>query len=160
RLKLEIKAELVNVTDLRPASENFDYFFKVSCTSCREVHPKLVSLNRIKEREVSGGKHGTAHLVWRCGNCKRENSAKFDTTLSVRPYTSDHSENFSEILVVDCRGLEFIDFDPARMWQCKGADTNTVFSEVEFIDGEWVDYDEKAALPVQISFMESKWSRA
>ncbi|KAH7883503.1 hypothetical protein F5I97DRAFT_1938234 [Phlebopus sp. FC_14] len=160
RLKLEIKAELDNVTDLKPSSDDFEYFFKVSCTSCRETHPKLVSLNRIEERQVSGGKHGTAHLVWRCANCKRENSAKFDTSVPVRAYTEEHSRNFSELLVVECRGLEFLDFDPRGTWSCKGADTDTLFPEVEFQQGEWVDYDEKAALPVQVSFLESRWSRA
>lgn len=28
-------------------------------------------------------------------------------------------------------------------WKCAGAETNTVFDEVEFEGGEWTDYDEK-----------------
>ncbi|KIL00248.1 hypothetical protein PAXRUDRAFT_821863 [Paxillus rubicundulus Ve08.2h10] len=160
RLKLEIKAELSNVTDLKPASDDFEYFFKVCCTSCRETHPKLVSLNRLKERPVSGGKHKTAHLIWRCSNCKHENTAKFDTSIPTRPYTADHSESFSEVLVIECRGLEFTGFDPRGTWSCKGTETKTTFPNVEFEEGEWIDYDEKAALPVQVSFLESRWSRA
>jgi len=37
------------VTDLRPndSEDNpFYYMFKVECTSCREVHPNLVGVNR------------------------------------------------------------------------------------------------------------------
>jgi hypothetical protein len=32
-------------------------------------------------------------------------------------------------------------------WQCKGADSGTVFDNVEFEEGEWVDYDEKVTVP-------------
>ncbi|KAF8140337.1 DUF866-domain-containing protein [Boletus edulis] len=160
RLNLEIKAELENVTDLRPAMDDFEYFFKVQCTSCREVHPKIVSLNRIEEREVSGGRHGTAHLIWRCSNCKHENSAKFDTSIPVCPYTATHSGNFSRILVVECRGLEFIEFDPRGQWTCKGTDSNTTFFDVEFQEGEWFDYDEKGRLPVQVTSLEGRFTRA
>ncbi|KAG8219737.1 DUF866-domain-containing protein, partial [Butyriboletus roseoflavus] len=142
RLNLEIKADLENVTDLTPAADDFEYFFQVTCTSCREVHPKLVSLNRTEEREVSGSRHGTAHLIWRCSNCKHENSAKFDTSTPICPYTADHSGTFSRILVVECRGLEFIDFDPRGEWTCKGTDSKTIF-DFEFQEDEWFDYDEK-----------------
>jgi hypothetical protein len=60
-----------------------------------------------------------------------------------------------------------------------GLESGTQFPEVDLIEGEWVDYDEKvgriafvlyfqnsmlflaqAALPVGISEMESKWARA
>ncbi|KAF9244614.1 hypothetical protein BU15DRAFT_85991 [Melanogaster broomeanus] len=158
RLKLEIKAELENVTDLKPASDDFEYLVKVSCTSCREVHPKLVSLNRTRELEVGGGRHGTANLIWRCSFCRHEHSAKFDPS-PVRPYTEAHSGNFSDILVVECRGLELIGFEPQGTWTCKGAESGTIF-DVDFEDGEWEDYDEKKALSVRVSFMESRWNRA
>ena len=32
------------------------------------------------------------------------------------------------------------------MWKCQGADSGTVFDEVELEEGEWVDYDEKVAI--------------
>jgi Eukaryotic protein of unknown function (DUF866) len=40
----------------------------------------------------------------------------------------------------------FRSFPPLRhqgTWQCKGVDSGTVFDNVEFEEGEWVDYDEK-----------------
>ncbi|KAG6381101.1 hypothetical protein JVT61DRAFT_5499 [Boletus reticuloceps] len=122
--------------------DDFEYFFKVQCTSCREVHPKIVSLNRIEELEVSGGRHGTAHLIWRCSNCKHENSAKFDTRfLSVRtqqliPATSPAS------LLWNVEVLSSLNLTRGQ-WTCKGTDSNTTFSDVEFLEGEWFDYDEK-----------------
>ncbi|KAH7910881.1 hypothetical protein BJ138DRAFT_1086755 [Hygrophoropsis aurantiaca] len=163
-LRLSIKADLENVTDLVPAEYDYEYFFQVKCNSCHETHPKFVSLNRKEEREVSGGKKSFAHLVWRCGFCKRESSAKFDPSFAPQPYTSESNGQFAPFLVIDCRGLEFIGFDPklGGNWKCLGVESSTPFNEVTF-EGDttdWVDYDEKCSLPVGISNIESKWSRA
>ncbi|KAI9060576.1 DUF866-domain-containing protein [Trametes sanguinea] len=160
RLHLSIKADLENVTDLEPASDNFEYFFKVKCTSCNEEHPKMVSVNRVEEREVTTGKGSTAHFVWRCGLCKRESSAKFDPGEKPKPYSADANGQFASFLTIDCRGLEFVGFDPRGIWKCVGVDSGTVFPEVDLEEGEWVDYDEKASVPVGVSNFESQWARA
>ena len=34
-------------------------------------------------------------------------------------------------------------FEPREGWKAKGAESNTVFEEIDLTDGEWVDYDEK-----------------
>ncbi|KAF6766131.1 hypothetical protein DFP72DRAFT_1057319 [Ephemerocybe angulata] len=140
RLKLSISATLENVTALQPASDDFEWFFQVQCTSCRETHPKHVAINRTEEHEVSGGKNAKAHFVWRCGNCKRESSAKFDPSARITPYTAENG-NPQPILEIECRGLEFVGFDPRGMWKCVGAESGTVFNEVDLSEPEWVDYD-------------------
>lgn len=63
---------LHRVTDLRPNDTEdapFFYTFKVQCTSCREVHPNHVTVNRFEMNEQSGSK-GEANFVWKCKNCK------------------------------------------------------------------------------------------
>ncbi|KAG9083071.1 hypothetical protein FS749_006322 [Ceratobasidium sp. UAMH 11750] len=160
RLLLKFKAELENVTDLKPADDNFDWFFQVKCTSCNETHSKYVTMNRAEEKTVSGGKGSTAHFVWRCGLCKRESSAKFETANPVQPYTSENSGKLAPLVTLDCRGLEFTNFDPRGTWTCKGTESGTVFSEVSLDDREWTDYDEKASQPVSIMEIESEWVRA
>ncbi|KAH7340424.1 DUF866-domain-containing protein [Rhizoctonia solani] len=160
RLLLKFKADLENVTDLKPADENFDWFFEVKCTSCNEVHPKYISMNRTEEMAVSGGKGSTANFVWRCGLCKRESSAKFEVANPVQPYTAESSGQFAPLVTIDCRGLEFTNFDPRGVWTCKGAESSTVFDEVSLDEREWTDYDEKAACPVGIMEIESQWVRA
>ncbi|KAI0961888.1 hypothetical protein AcV7_000871 [Taiwanofungus camphoratus] len=135
RLLLSIKAELENVTDLVPATDSYEYFFQVKCTSCNEVHPKFVSLNRLEEREVSTGKGNTAHFVWRCGLCKRESSAKFDSGSITQPYSADANGQFAPLLTIDCRGLEFVGFDPRGTWKCVGIGSGTVFDEVDLEEG-------------------------
>ncbi|OSX67343.1 hypothetical protein POSPLADRAFT_1129178, partial [Postia placenta MAD-698-R-SB12] len=160
RLLLSIKADLENVSDLVPASESFEYFFQVKCTSCNEVHPKLVAVNRLEERETSSGKGSTAHFVWRCGLCKRESSAKFEPGSTTQSYSADANGQFAPFLTIDCRGLEFVGFDPRGVWKCIGVESGSKFDDVDLEEGEWVDYDEKATLPVGISNIEAQWSRA
>ena len=63
---------LDRVTDLRPQDTQdapFYYTFKVQCTSCREIHPNLVSVSRFEQNEMSGSR-GEANFVWKCKNCK------------------------------------------------------------------------------------------
>ncbi|KAG2154752.1 DUF866-domain-containing protein, partial [Suillus clintonianus] len=156
-LKLEIKAELENVTDLAPSGDDFLYFFKVVCTSCHEQHPKFVSVNRLETRNLSSSR-GSANLVWRCGSCKRESSASFVAEPS-KPYSAESNGQFATLLKMECRGLEFTEFNPMGTWTCKG-ETGTVFSDVDLEDDDWVDYDEKAKVDVRISKIESQWTRA
>ncbi|PSR75873.1 hypothetical protein PHLCEN_2v8787 [Hermanssonia centrifuga] len=150
RLLLSLKAELENVTNLVPASDDFEYFFQVKCTSCQEVHPKFVGINRLEEHEVSGGKANTAHFVWRCSYCKRESSAKFEGKSPTIPYSADANSQFAPFLTIECRGLEFIGFDPTRgVWKCAGIESGTAFLEVDLSEGEWVDYDERYTMSSQ-----------
>ncbi|KIK70892.1 hypothetical protein GYMLUDRAFT_210499 [Collybiopsis luxurians FD-317 M1] len=158
-LLLSIKAELENVSELSPTDNDFEYFFQVKCTSCNEIHPKYVSMNRQEEFEVAGGKGAKAHFVWRCGLCKRESSAKFDLTSPPQPYNAENGQ-FAPFVKLECRGLEFINFDPRGIWKCVGT-KGTVFPEVDLSEeNQWSDYDENAALPVGVSDFGSKWSRA
>ena len=62
--------------------------------------------------QVSGSKGNTANFVWRCSECKRESSAKFDDKRPTVPYTAEANGQFAPFLTIECRGLEFIDFDP------------------------------------------------
>jgi len=88
--------------------------------------------------------------------CRRESSAKFEAA-SPQPYSAEN-EQFAPLVVLECRGLEFTGFDPSGPWKCQGL-TTTKF-DVDLEGGEWVDYDEKAALPVGVSGIESMWARA
>ncbi|KAJ3499489.1 hypothetical protein NMY22_g19503 [Coprinellus aureogranulatus] len=140
RLKLSIGAALENVTALEPSGDDFEWYFQ-------------------EEHDVSGGKNATAHFVWKCGNCKRESSAKFDPQSKVKPYTAENGQ-LQSIVEIECRGLEFTGFEFKGPWKCVGAESGTKFDDIDLGDGEWVDYDEKAALPVGISELKSEWSRA
>ncbi|KAF5385441.1 hypothetical protein D9757_005363 [Collybiopsis confluens] len=169
-LLLSIKADLENVSGLAPVDDDFEFFFQVKCTSCNETHPKYVSVNRTAEYEVAGGKGGKAHFVWRCGLCKRESSAKFDSASPLKPYSAENGQ-LAPFVKLECRGLEFTEkafvlvlsdalSHPIQgIWKCIGS-TGMVFTEVDLSETEWTDYDEKAAVPVGVSNFGRTWSRA
>lgn len=53
---------------------------------------------------------GTAHFVWRCSECSRDSSAKFEPV--IKSYSAESNGQLAPLLVMDCRGLEFIGFEP------------------------------------------------
>ncbi|CAD6568687.1 MAG: hypothetical protein CYPHOPRED_002800 [Cyphobasidiales sp. Tagirdzhanova-0007] len=66
----------------------------------------------------------------------------------------------STLVVFECRGCEFVDFEPRGSWRCKGADSGTIFEDFEFEDGRYDDWDEKAQLPISISDISARFERA
>ncbi|OZJ06913.1 hypothetical protein BZG36_00082 [Bifiguratus adelaidae] len=139
KLALEFKADLENVTDLRPADDNADWYFKDTS-------------------DISGSR-GSANLVMRCKFCKRESSAQFEVT-PTKPYTAEDSGQFAKMIVIECRGLEPVDFKPEGAWAARGAETNTQFQDIDLTEDDWADYDEKAELPVGITEIESRFTKA
>ncbi|KLO14492.1 DUF866-domain-containing protein [Schizopora paradoxa] len=161
KLLLSIKAELENVTDLAPASDDFDYHFKVKCNSCHETHEKFVTMSKSDGTKARSGKGTEADFVWRCDFCKRESSASFEPNTTPLPYKAEANGDFSPLLTLDCRGLEFVGFRHTESaWKCVGVESGTPFPEVDLSDDYWSDYDEKASQAVSVSGFESKWSRA
>ncbi|KAG0148809.1 hypothetical protein CROQUDRAFT_74982 [Cronartium quercuum f. sp. fusiforme G11] len=152
KLKLTLSAELTNLTDLSPSDpDTYNYFFKVQCSGCREVHDNWVGISKTDERSMTGGR-GTANFVYKCQFCSKEASATFVVPNAKAP-ASIYSRDAQSVTlcVLDCRGCEFTEFDPRGQWTCKGAETKSVFTEIEFEDGEWHDYDEAAGLPVSVT---------
>ena len=84
---------------------------QVKCTQCNEVHPKTIGINRQDEYEVAGGRGGMANFVWNCGFCRREASARFEPSSPTKPYSAENGQ-FAPFVTLDCRNLEFVDFDP------------------------------------------------
>ncbi|KAF9213547.1 hypothetical protein BGZ59_005177 [Podila verticillata] len=153
-LALQIKAELENITDLIPADADHTWHFKVQCTGCREVDQNWITMNAIDKAELSSGR-GEANLVMKCKFCKRESSADF----SSKPvaYEIENNDKFATIVTIECRGLEPVDFEPRMGWKAKGAESGTVFDEVDLSEGDWAEYDDKSELPVAISNIEAKF---
>ncbi|GAA5841437.1 hypothetical protein JCM5353_007270 [Sporobolomyces roseus] len=147
KLKVSIKATLEGLTELQPYGEDFNWMFKVKCTSCREEHPNWMGIDATEQNEISGSR-GEAHLVWKCKMCKREHTISFDESFSRRKavYTLENSENqkFAPLAVLECRGCEITSFDPKGVWSAKGAESNTKF----------------ASAPVSIMEFESRIDRA
>ncbi|CAO3565560.1 unnamed protein product [Mortierella alpina] len=153
-LALQIKAELENVTELIPEDADHTWHFKVQCTKCREIDSNLITFNAIDKAEMGSGR-GESNLVMRCKFCKCEISADFASKPVA--YSIENNDRFATIVTIECRGLELVGFEPREGWKAKGAESNTVFEEIDLTDGEWVDYDEKSEVPVGISKIEAKF---
>ncbi|KAF7513002.1 hypothetical protein GJ744_011268 [Endocarpon pusillum] len=154
-LALALKADLEGVTDLRPVDtpdSPYFYSFKVQCTSCRETHPNWVSISRFESNELSGSR-GEANFVWRCKNCKRESSATIKAAPA--PYTYSSPPKTQNVIELDCRGCEFVEFKPEGEWEAKGLESPTTFAGIDLQEGEWFDYDEKVS--AEVSIKDLKW---
>ncbi|KAF2217109.1 hypothetical protein CERZMDRAFT_108940 [Cercospora zeae-maydis SCOH1-5] len=159
-LALTISAELEGVTDLVPEDTEttpFYYTFKVQCTSCREIHPNWVSISRFEQNEQSGSR-GEANFVWKCKNCKREHSANIVD--SPQTYEQQSPPKPKNIITMDCRGLEFVEFKADGEWKASGAESGTKFTSIDLTEGEWFDYDEKAGEEVSIKDIKFDIKRA
>ncbi|KAG1445202.1 hypothetical protein G6F55_012044 [Rhizopus delemar] len=151
---LYIKADLENVTDLAP-TDDCEWYFKVECTSCHEVDENWISFNQQDTYEISGSR-GSASLVMRCKFCKREGTAQFEPSFKIKKYNIEQNGKFQQIAQFDCRGLELVDFQPRDSWFAKGAESDTVFNDIDLSEGEWAEYDEKSGEPVGISDIKEK----
>ncbi|MCJ1395542.1 hypothetical protein MMC18_008428 [Xylographa bjoerkii] len=173
-LALTLTADLTGVTDLSPLdTEDDPYFFtfKVQCTSCREIHPNWVNVNRFESNNVSGSR-GEANFVWKCKACKRESTATIRAPAGA--YQQASPPKRQNIVEFDCRGLEFVEFkaDVGNLsqkilprtalmfadqgeWTAKGLESTTIFTGIDLQEGEWFDYDEKAG--EEVSIKDIKW---
>ncbi|KAG0265504.1 hypothetical protein DFQ27_000583 [Actinomortierella ambigua] len=153
-IALQFKADLENITDLVPADADHTWHFKLECSSCREVDDNWITLNAIDKSEQSSGR-GEANLVMKCKFCKKENSCDFLTKPVA--YTIENNGKYVSMITMDCRGMEPVAFEPREGWKAKGAETETVFEDIDLTDGDFADYDEKSELPVSISGIEAKF---
>ncbi|CAG8503736.1 16862_t:CDS:2, partial [Cetraspora pellucida] len=126
KFALHFKAELENITDVGPSSEEYEWHFKVKCNNCKEINKNWVGVNQLASNAISGSR-GSANFVMHCKFCKREGYAQFDNT-SIKPYTIENT---------------------------KGVKSNIVFNDIDLTSKEdWADYDEEAGVPVGISEIE------
>ncbi|KAI1319005.1 hypothetical protein EDD11_005203 [Mortierella claussenii] len=153
-LALQIKAELENITELIPADADHTWHFKVQCTKCREIDSNYITMNAIDKAEMGSGR-GEANLVMKCKFCKCESSADFASKPVA--YEIENNEKYATIITIECRGLELVGFEPRSGWKAKGAESGTVFEDIDLTDGDWAEYDEKSELPVGISGIEAKF---
>lgn len=94
-------------------------------------------------------------MVVKCKLCSRVNSVDI-VEGSMKPYTSQDSEQFKAFLQMDCRGLEPIDFFFGPGFKVT-AESGTVFQDVNLEEAEWVEYDEKSSESIGIYSLEHRF---
>ncbi|CAM2119051.1 CXXC motif containing zinc binding protein [Caretta caretta] len=141
KIGLQLKATLENITNLRPVGEDFRWYLKMKCGNCGEISEKWQYLQLMDSAPLKGGR-GSATMVQKCKLCSRENSIDIlrDT---IKPYNAEDSEKFKTVVEFECRGLEPVDFQPQAGFAAEGAESGTPFSEINLLEKDWNDYDEK-----------------
>ena len=156
KIGLQVRAQLENVTDLKPDGEDFRWYLKLKCVGCGETPNHWQYVTSSEKTAVKGGR-GEANAVIKCKLCSRENSIDI-LTESIGRYSYEDSESnkFTTIVAFDCRGLEPVDFDPRVGWVASGYKiatedddtenhvTGTIFSDIDLSEKEWADYDDKS----------------
>ncbi|WAR23774.1 CZIB-like protein, partial [Mya arenaria] len=155
KIGLQFKANLENLTNLKPDGEDFRWYVRLRCANCGEETHEFQYLTLIENAPLKGGR-GHASMVVKCKLCSRENSIDImrDTITS---YNAEDSNHFKTIVVFDCRGVEPIDFSPRIGFTAEGEESGTPFPEVSLTEGEWAEYDEKQKEPVGVSEIEHKF---
>ncbi|XP_074732120.1 CXXC motif containing zinc binding protein isoform X1 [Strix uralensis] len=178
RIGLQLRATLENITRLRAEGEDFRWYLKLKCGNCGEISEKWQYLRLMDSAPLKGGR-GSATMVQKCKLCSRENSignvferswclvcAEEDimpltSTLlifsfldilsqTIKPYNAEDSEKFKTIVEFECRGLEPVDFQPQAGFAAEGAESGTPFNDINLLEKDWNDYDEKTKESVGI----------
>jgi len=166
KIGLQFKAFLENVTGLIADGEDFRWYLKLKCANCGEVPDHWQYLTQDEKQPLKGGR-GEASAVIKCKLCGRENSIDIlpDTITS---YDMENNNKYKTIVVFDCRGLEPVDFSPRNGWKVlgwkesddddePGRVSGTEFTDVDLVDKEWADYDEKTDESTVISEIDVKF---
>ncbi|KAF6719735.1 UPF0587 protein C1orf123-like [Oryzias melastigma] len=150
---LQFKATLENVTNVRALGEDFRWFLKLKCGNCGEIPDKWQYVTLVENVPLKGGR-GHASMVQKCKLCARENSIvrllMFTQLLLFVWMKAEDNETFKTMVQFECRGLEPVDFQPQAGFAAEGAETGTPFLEVNLLEKDWTDYDEKAKESVGI----------
>ncbi|XP_061694264.1 CXXC motif containing zinc binding protein isoform X2 [Syngnathoides biaculeatus] len=142
----------------------------LKCGNCGEIPDKWQYVNLAESAPLKGGR-GSASMVQKCKLCSRENSigkslraisssfatrAERDFFLAdiledtIAPYNAEDSEKFKTMVQFECRGLEPVDFQPQAGFAAQGTESGTAFPEVNLLEKDWTDYDEKVKESVGI----------
>jgi len=139
---LQIKGNLENVTDLQAQGDDFRWHLKLKCGNCGEETPKWLYVTEEETVPLKGGR-GEANLVSKCKLCSREYSIDILND-EMKSYTLEDSNSFKTIAAFECRGCEPSAFSFRNGFTAKGAESSTVFKDINLEENEWVDYDEKS----------------
>ncbi|PKK27195.1 hypothetical protein A306_00004281, partial [Columba livia] len=129
RIGLQLRATLENITRLRAEGEDFRWYLKLKCGNCGEVSEKWQYLRLMDSAPLKGGR-GSATMVQKCKLCSRESSIDI-LSQTIKPYNP-------------------VDFQPQAGFAAEGAESGTPFNDINLLEKDWNDYDEKTKESVGI----------
>lgn len=148
RIALQFKANLENLTNVKPEGEDFRWYLKLQCQNCGEDTKDWIYMS-LEESQAVKGSRGKVNFVSKCKLCGRENSMDIIKD-SITEYTIEDSNTFKTMVAFDCRGLEPFDFSPRVGFVADAVGSTLKFSDINLTEKDWSDYDEEAAVSVGI----------
>ncbi|KFO58615.1 UPF0587 protein C1orf123, partial [Corvus brachyrhynchos] len=133
----QLRATLENITRLRAEGQDFRWYLKLKCGNCGEVSEKWQYLRLMDSAPLKGGR-GSATMVQKCKLCSRENSIDI-LSQTIKPYNV-MQHNFKNFLQM-CLQAGFA---------AEGAESGTPFNDINLLEKDWNDYDEKTKESVGI----------
>ncbi|KAK3105086.1 hypothetical protein FSP39_016974 [Pinctada imbricata] len=157
KIGLQLKADLENLTNLRPDGDDFRWYIRLRCSNCSEETKEFQYISLAENAPLKGGR-GHASLVLKCKLCGRENSIDIMRD-SIQPYNDEDNGRFKTVVAFDCRGVEPIDFSARAGFAADGVDSGTPFTDIAFNEGDddWSEYDTKSNCPVGVFSIEHKF---
>ncbi|KFQ45187.1 UPF0587 protein C1orf123, partial [Nestor notabilis] len=148
KIGLQLRATLENITRLRAEGEDFRWYLKLKCGNCGEVSEKWQYLRLLDSAPLKGGR-GSATMVQKCKLCSRENSIDI-LSQTIKPYNAEDSEKFKTIVEKNCFSI-FPAKKASLLWfAAEGAESGTPFNDINLLEKDWNDYDEKTKESVGI----------
>jgi len=74
-------------------------------------------------------------------------------------YVKKASGTFATVVIMDCRGLEVVSWEPKVGWSATGVNTSTKFNDINLAE-DFFDYDEESSKEVYIQAIETKVVKA
>ncbi|XP_031568015.1 UPF0587 protein v1g245604-like [Actinia tenebrosa] len=158
RISLQFKANLENITNVKPDGDDFRWYLKLKCLNCGEETKQWIYLCSMESVAIKGSR-GSANYVSKCKLCGRENSLDIIKD-SIKEYNADDSNHFKTMVTFDCRGLEPFDFSPRTGFVGEGIETSTKFTDIDLSEADWSDYDERAQQSIGIYEVASQFIKA
>lgn len=159
KIDLQIACNLENLTNLDMPKDE-EWYFKTECINCHEKSENPIYFTLAEVTQMQGSK-GMANYVAKCKLCERTGSVEYQVNTH-RPYT-DENEQFQTIATFDCRGVELVEFFPGNSFGAVGIESGMPFGSphnedaIEFDQGDWCGYDERADQSVGIYGLKSRF---
>ncbi|KFR14830.1 UPF0587 protein C1orf123, partial [Opisthocomus hoazin] len=127
----------------------FMFIFQLKCGNCGEVSEKWQCLRLMDSAPLKGGR-GSATMVQKCKLCCRENSVDI-LSQTIKPYNVITVSMIIFIIFL----VQFILKTLLQMcsqggFVAEGAESGTPFNDINLLEKDWNDYDEKTKESVGI----------
>ncbi|PXF48377.1 hypothetical protein BWQ96_01837 [Gracilariopsis chorda] len=153
KFSLQVSAQLTNVTSIKPPDE-YPWHLVLQCTSCGEKTSKPVVVST--SDEVEGIRKGVVSLKLTCKLCGRVNDVKL---LQQGAYTEEASPDWAEILSLECRGLQPLEWIVADDVPMEITSLNGPLEDGIIEDGEFYGFDEKLGEEANVTELTSKFEK-